>query len=81
MMVDLLGGHVASGISLMDDMVKHHKEGKLRIIGVFADKRSPLLPEVPTFAEQGFSMPSGEAWSKPTVGGCAPMGRRHWPRR
>jgi|APCry1669190646_1035306.scaffolds.fasta_scaffold00085_5 tripartite-type tricarboxylate transporter receptor subunit TctC len=63
MMVDLLGGNVPSGISLMDDMVKHHREGKLRIIGVFADKRSPLMPEVPTFAEQGYATPSGEAWT------------------
>ena len=63
MITDLLGGHVPSGISLMDELIKHQKSGKLRVIGIFSDKRSELMPDIPTFAEQGFPVSSGDAWT------------------
>jgi len=63
MITDLLGGHVPSGISLMDELIKHQKSGKLRVIGIFSDKRSELMPDIPTFGEQGFPVSSGDAWT------------------
>jgi tripartite-type tricarboxylate transporter receptor subunit TctC len=63
MVTDLLGGHVPSAISLLDGMLVHHRTGKLRLIGVFTEKRSPLMPEIPTFAEQGIQVTSGEGWT------------------
>lgn len=63
MITDLLGGHVPSGISLMDELIKHQKSGKLRVIGIFSDKRSELMPDIPTFAEQGYPVSSGDAWT------------------
>ncbi len=63
MITDLLGGHVSAGISLMDELMKHHKSGKLRVLGIFSDKRSELMPEIPTFAEQGFKVSSGDGWT------------------
>jgi tripartite-type tricarboxylate transporter receptor subunit TctC len=30
------------------------QQGKLRILGVSGDKRSPFMPKVPTFIEQGY---------------------------
>jgi len=63
MITDLIGGHVPAGISLMDELIKHQKSGKLRIIGIFSDKRSELMPEIPTFAEQGYKVSSGDAWT------------------
>lgn len=63
MVTDLLGGHVPSAISLMDGMLAHHRAGKLRVIGLFTEKRSELMPDIPTFAEQGFKVTSGEAWT------------------
>ena len=63
MITDLLGGHVPAGISLMDELIKHQKTGKLKVIGIFSDKRSELMPEIPTFAEQGYKVSSGDAWT------------------
>ena len=36
--------------------------GKIRILASFADKRSTLIPEVPTMAELGFKDATGSGW-------------------
>ena len=63
MVTDLLGGHVPAAVSLMDGMMAHHKAGKIRVIGLFTKERSPLMPEIPTFVEQGFAVTGGDAWT------------------
>jgi tripartite-type tricarboxylate transporter receptor subunit TctC len=63
MVADLLGGHVPAAISLMDGMMSHHRAGKIRVIGVFTKERSPLMPDIPTFAEQGIDLTLGEGWT------------------
>lgn len=63
MVTDLLGGHVPAAISLLDGMMAHHRAGKIRVIGVFTKERSPLMPDIATFAEQGIDVTSGEAWT------------------
>lgn len=63
MVTDLVGGHVPSAISLLDGMMAHHRAGKIKIIGVFSKERSPLMPDIPTFAEQGIDVTSGEGWT------------------
>jgi tripartite-type tricarboxylate transporter receptor subunit TctC len=63
MVTDLLGGHVPAAISLMDGMMAHHKAGKIRVIGVFTKERSPLMPDIPTVAEQGVNVTGGEGWT------------------
>jgi tripartite-type tricarboxylate transporter receptor subunit TctC len=63
MVNDLLGGHVPSAVSLLDGMMAHHRSGKIRVIGVFTKERSPLMPDIPTFAEQGINVTSGEGWT------------------
>lgn len=63
MITDLMGGHVPAGISLMDELIKHRKSGKLKVIGIFSEQRSELVPDVPTFAEQGYKVASGDAWT------------------
>ena len=50
LMTDLLGGHLPAAITLMDQMLAQHRAGKTRIIGVFTEKRSDLMPDIPTFA-------------------------------
>jgi tripartite-type tricarboxylate transporter receptor subunit TctC len=63
MITDLLGGHVPAGVTLMDELLKHQSTGKLRVIGIFSDKRSEIMPTIPTFTEQGFNVSSGDGWT------------------
>ena len=42
--------------------VQFHKAGKLRIIAVSGDKRSPVVPEVPSLAEQGLTGMDSRVW-------------------
>ena len=51
--VDLIGGHVHGMIIDMPALAQYVKSGKLRGIVVTAEKRAPLLPDLPTSAEQG----------------------------
>ena len=53
---DLLGGQIAAGTTALGDFLDHHAAGKLRIIGVIDPRRVPQIPEVQTFAEQGFKL-------------------------
>lgn len=63
LVTDLLGGQVPAGIMTAGDILAHQKSGKVRVIGVFGAKRSPLLPDVPTFKEQGINIDTGDAWT------------------
>lgn len=63
LVTDLLGGQVPAGIMTAGDVLPHQKAGKVQVLGVFGAKRSPLLPEVPTFIEQGFKVDTGDAWT------------------
>jgi tripartite-type tricarboxylate transporter receptor subunit TctC len=44
-------------------MMAHHRSGKIKVIGLFTKERSPLMPDIPTFAEQGLNVTAGEAWT------------------
>lgn len=63
MLNDLLGGHIPAGVALVESLVPQHKAGKLQLLGIFSKERSPLLPDVPTLAEQGYNVTEGEAWT------------------
>ena len=52
--VAALGGHVAVYVGTLSDVIQHHKNGKLRILGVSSTQRVSELPDVPTIAEQGY---------------------------
>jgi tripartite-type tricarboxylate transporter receptor subunit TctC len=60
---DLLGGQVPAGIMTAGDIAQYQKNGAVKVIGVFGDKRSPLMPDVPTFIEQGYDVNTGDAWT------------------
>ena len=63
LITDLVGGHVPAAVTLMDEMLKFHRLGKVHVIGIFSDKRSELMPEIPTMAEQGIKVAGGEGWT------------------
>ena len=62
LVVDLLGGQIMTGIMVAGDAIQHVRAGKLSYVGVFASKRSPLIPDVPTMAEQGFNTGGNNGW-------------------
>lgn len=53
MMTDLLGGQIQMAFTSAAVAAPHIKSGAIRPIGVTTKTRSVLLPDVPTFAEQG----------------------------
>jgi tripartite-type tricarboxylate transporter receptor subunit TctC len=55
-LASLLGGHVDANGLYPPVAFPHIQAGKLRALGVAAAKRWPLLPDVPTLAEQGFDV-------------------------
>lgn len=58
-MTDLLGGQLPAFIGNAADFVEHIKAGKLKPLGVASTERSRHLPNVPTFAQQGFDVDAG----------------------
>ncbi|MCU0964290.1 MAG: tripartite tricarboxylate transporter substrate binding protein [Burkholderiaceae bacterium] len=59
---DLAGGHVQLMFDGPATSVPMIKGGKIKPLAVSGPKRNPALPEVPTFAEQGFPVLEEVAW-------------------
>jgi tripartite-type tricarboxylate transporter receptor subunit TctC len=59
---DLLGGQVSMMFAPFQIALPHIKSGQLRAIGIASLKRSPLLPELPTLAEQGVPKFEAVSW-------------------
>ena len=51
---DVMGGQVPVSVSVLGEVMSYIRSGKLRGLAVSSAQRSPFLPEVPTFVEQGF---------------------------
>lgn len=66
----IVGNQVASGIDALVDQIEMHRSGKTRILATSGATRSPLLPDVPTFAEAGMPEYSFSTW----LGVLAPAG-------
>jgi len=54
--MNLLGGHVGLVTTALSETLTQHKAGKIRILGITAEKRVDVLPDVPTWKEQGVDM-------------------------
>ena len=50
---DLMGGQVQMMINAVPELFPTVKSGRMRCIGVMAEKRHPFLPDIPTLIEQG----------------------------
>jgi tripartite-type tricarboxylate transporter receptor subunit TctC len=59
---DLLGGQVSMMFAPFQIVLPHIRSGKLRAIGVASLKRSSLMPELPTIAEQGVPKFEAVSW-------------------
>ncbi len=53
---DLLGGQVAVAFDTLDTLLPQHDAGKIRILAVSGDKRSPHAPAIPTFRQAGLDL-------------------------
>jgi tripartite-type tricarboxylate transporter receptor subunit TctC len=71
-MNDLLGGQVEIFFSGLPPAKAHLQSNRLRALAVSTAQRSPLLPEVPTVAEQGFAGFDIENWQGVFVAGGTP---------
>jgi tripartite-type tricarboxylate transporter receptor subunit TctC len=71
-MNDLLGGQTTFMFDSLITSLQHIRSGKLRALAVTSPRRSPLLPEVPTFAEAGVADFSFSAWYGIHVPGKTP---------
>lgn len=67
---DLLGGQVEFSFQNVNAVLQHIRAGKLHAIAVTGDKRSPVLPDVPTLAEAGVAGAEVYSWQ----GMAAPKG-------
>lgn len=54
----VLGGHGVATVAYVDLVKDNVEAGKLRVIGVMTDKPLAQFPNVQTFKEQGFDVPS-----------------------
>ncbi len=59
---DLVGGQVAMMFAPLQTALPFIKSGKLRALGIASQKRSPLLPDLPTIAEQGVPRFEAVSW-------------------
>ncbi len=62
-LADVLGGQVNLMFDQMSTSLAHIHTGKLRALGVTSRSRSPLLPDVPTIAEQGLAGFEDVTWT------------------
>lgn len=54
LMTDLAAGQMQSGFIASAGAIPHVQAGRLKGLAVSSDKRSPLVPDVPTMAEAGY---------------------------
>jgi tripartite-type tricarboxylate transporter receptor subunit TctC len=62
MMNALMGEQITAAIDTLVEQIELHRSGRVRILASSGASRSPLLAEVPTFAESGLAGVEGTAW-------------------
>jgi tripartite-type tricarboxylate transporter receptor subunit TctC len=59
---DLLAGRLPLYAAATPELIEQHKAGGIRIVATTGAVRSPLLPDVPTFKQQGFNIVAPMIW-------------------
>ncbi len=59
---ELLAGRVDATLTAISSALPHIEAGKLRVLGVASESRSPLYPSAPTIREQGFPSVVASGW-------------------
>lgn len=59
---DLIGGHADVSFQNINVVAPHIKAGKLKALAITGEKRSPILPQVPTLAEAGVKEVDVYSW-------------------
>lgn len=62
MVTDLLGGHIRLAVLDTGTALPYLQSGKLRALAALGTRRSPTLPDVPTFQQAGFKGFEPYAW-------------------
>lgn len=57
----LLGSHIDAAMMTPSTGLSQVKNGEIRLLGISTPERSPFLPDVPTFKEQGYEL-DGAIW-------------------
>jgi tripartite-type tricarboxylate transporter receptor subunit TctC len=59
---DMISGNVSMVFDALPSAIQHIRSGKVRSVAMMSDRRSPLLPDVPTFAEAGYPSVTLRLW-------------------
>ena len=60
--IDVISGQVPVMVSSVSPALPYLQSGRLRALGIGSPKRSPLMPQVPTVAEQGIPGYDSSMW-------------------
>lgn len=61
--LDVIGGQVDMLFSVLPLVLPNIKAGQLRALAIASKARSPLMPDVPTTADEGYGDVTGSAWN------------------
>ena len=53
-MQDLIGANVPACFNVLGEFLQYRRSGKVKVLATTGAKRSPFMPDVPTFTELGF---------------------------
>ncbi|SPA33135.1 conserved exported hypothetical protein [Cupriavidus taiwanensis] len=59
---DLMGGQVQVSFATFASAIQYVRAGKLRALGIAGQRRTALMPDLPTFAEAGLKGYDAELW-------------------
>ncbi len=62
MLTDIMSGQIQMGAGAVPAVQGHLQSGALRAIGMMGKSRVPALPDLPTFAEQGYPDVDVDGW-------------------